>query len=223
MYDIDLAEVSREVVRRTVGGTVSQLTLRSPMGDHGDARESSLAPLEFIFIYFHFEMNFSLTFRVYLSNRLPDRGMSTSSMMGRPHKLADWEIDAAEYMARTGASLTEAATFLGVQIPSKDVDIILRRKSFHKLLWEARHRFFNELAKSPNWNKDTAIGKLMALAQKLEEDQSYDKAAEVIFKAAKMADWVGPESTVSVFGELSQRDLDAIRESVQKEAVPKVN
>jgi len=29
-----------------------------------------------------------------------------------------------------------------------------------------------------------------------------------------MTGWVGPESTVSVFGELSQRDLDAIRQQV---------
>ena len=142
--------------------------------------------------------------------------------MARPEKIVNWEIEAAQYMARTGATLGEAATFLGVQIPSKDLDTILRRKSFNQLLWEARHRYFSELAKSPNWNKDTAIGKLMALAQRLEDEQSYDKAAECIFKAAKMADWVGPESQVSVFGELSQRDLDAIRDSVAKET-PKSN
>jgi hypothetical protein len=142
--------------------------------------------------------------------------------MARPQKNENWEIEAAGYMARTGASLAEAATALGIQIPSKDIDTILRRKAFNQLLWEARHRYFNELAKSPDWNKDTAIGKLMVLAQRLEDEGSHDKAAECIFKAAKMADWVGPDSQVSVFGELSQRDLDAIRESVAKE-VPKSN
>lgn len=137
--------------------------------------------------------------------------------MARPFKVLTWEAEAAEYMARTGSTLAEAANAVGVQVPSKDIDSILRRKTFVQALWEARHRFFAQLAMSPNWKKDTAIGKLMSLAQKLEDEGSHDKAAECIFKAAKMAGWVGPESQVSVFGELSQRDLDAIRESVTKE------
>jgi hypothetical protein len=140
-----------------------------------------------------------------------------SFRMSRPLKIANWEIEAAEYMARTGATLQEAATACGQQIPSKDIDNILRRKSFGALLAEARNRYFIQLATSPTWKKDTAIGMLMADAEKLRLQQSYDKAAECVFKAAKMAGWVGPESQVSVFGELSQRDLDAIRESVTKE------
>lgn len=161
-------------------------------------------------------MNFLPTFRVYLSIDPQGGNVHLDSKMGRPHKLADWEIDAAEYMARTGASLTEAATFLGVQIPSKDVDTILRRKSFHRLLWEAKHRYFNELASSPNFKKDTAIGSLMTLADKLSAEGSFDKAAEVIFKVSKLMGWVGIEGQVNVFGELSQADLDKIREDLTR-------
>lgn len=120
-------------------------------------------------------------------------------------------------MARTGSNLAEAATAVGVQIPSKDIETILRRKSFQELLQESRNRFFIKLATSPTWKKDSAIGMLLADAEKLRAEGSYDKAAECVFKVAKMSGWVGPESQVSVFGELSQRDLDAIRESVTKE------
>jgi len=137
--------------------------------------------------------------------------------MARPEKLEDWLIEAVNVMAQSGCTLREAAMQLGKAVTSEECDVILRRSSFNKLLWEARHRYFNELSSSPNWKKDTAIGKLMNLAQKLEDDGDHDKAAEVLFKAAKMAGWVGPESTVSVFGELSQRDLDAIRETVAKD------
>lgn len=142
---------------------------------------------------------------------------------GPPEKIETWHVAAVEAMARTGCTLEEAATIAQVALTSEDANKLLRRASFNRLLWEARHRYFNELASSPNWRKDTAIGKLMSLAQKLEDAGAHDKAAEVLFKAAKMAGWVGPESTVSVFGELSQRDLDAIRDSVAKDAAKTVN
>lgn len=128
-----------------------------------------------------------------------------------------WEIEVAEYMARTGSTIAEAATAAGVQVASTQLDAVERRKSFQELLREARNRYFIQLATSPTWKKDTAIGILIADGQKLREAGAFDKASECVFKAAKMAAWVGPESTVSVFGELSQRDLDAIRESVTKD------
>lgn len=140
---------------------------------------------------------------------------------GRPESIEDWHVAACEMMVRTGCTLQEAAGRLSIPLNSDGADLLYRRASFNRLLWEARHRYFNDLASSPNWRKDTAIGRLLVLAQKLEEEGSFDKAAEVIFKIGKMAGWVGPESTVSVFGELSQRDLDAIRESVAKDGTSK--
>jgi hypothetical protein len=136
--------------------------------------------------------------------------------MSRPLKIEDWQIEAAEYMARTGSTLQEAATAVGKQIPSSEIDNILRRKSFCQALAEAKNRFFIQLATSPTWKKDTAIGMLMADGEKLREQQSYDKAAECVFKAAKMAGWVGVEGQVNVFGELTQKDLDKIREDLTR-------
>lgn len=139
--------------------------------------------------------------------------------MARPEKITNWEIEAVELMARTGLSLTQAVAEMGLDITSEECDNVLRRKSFNKLLWEHRHRYFNQLANDPNFKKDTIIGKLVSLAQKLEDRGDYDKAAEAILKAAKVAGFVGPESTVSVFGELSQADLDAIRRKVEEGSI----
>jgi hypothetical protein len=121
-------------------------------------------------------------------------------------------------MARTGCSLREAVTELQVEIGNEEAALILRRASFLRLLWEARHRYFAELAKDPNFSQDSVIGKLIVLAQKLEESGAHDKAGEVLFKISKIKGWVGPESQVSVFGELSQRDLDAIRKKLEKDS-----
>jgi hypothetical protein len=149
--------------------------------------------------------------------------MGVFKNMSRPVKLEDWHLEAIQHMVRTGSSLQGAAMELDIVLSIEDARLLLRRASFQRLLWQERHRYFNELATDPNFRKDTAVGKLISLAQKLEEQGEYDKASEVYFKVGKMMGWVGPESTVSVFGELTQRDLDAIRDKVAKDIKPRVN
>lgn len=141
--------------------------------------------------------------------------------MAKEGKVELWYTDATELMARTGMTLQEALTELGIPMTSVECNAIIRRKSFNRVLWEARHRYFNQLANDPNFKKDTIIGKLVSLAQRLEDEGNFDKAAEATLKAAKVAGFVGPESTVSVFGELSQADLDAIRKKVEEGAIGK--
>src|SRR5208283_8016 len=134
--------------------------------------------------------------------------------MGRPEKIEDWLIEAVELMVQNGLSLKQAAMDLNKDVTSAEAELILRRRSFNRLLWEARHRYFANLGNSPNFKKETIIGKLLSLAQKLEDEGDSAKAADSLFKAAKIAGFVGPESTVSVFGELSQSDLNSIRDSI---------
>lgn len=151
-------------------------------------------------------------------------GESWIPKMAAPFKLTDWQIEAIQLMARTGCSLKQAATELAIPVTNEECNLVSRRASFTRLLWSSRHQYFAELASDPNFKKDTLVGKFLALAQKLEEEGQHDKAAEVLFKAAKAMGWIGPESTVSVFGELSQRDLDAIRDKVKSGSIqPKAN
>ena len=135
--------------------------------------------------------------------------------MGRPIKLDDWHLEAIQLMARLGCSLKQAATELEIPVTNEDCLNIMRRASFLRLLWSARHQYFAELASDPNFTIDTVVGKMVALAQKLEEEGQSDKSSEVLFKLAKIKGWMGPESQVSVFGSLSQRDLDGIRAKIK--------
>ncbi len=128
----------------------------------------------------------------------------------------DWHLEAADLMARTGASLSQAVTQLGLIKSMDECNALWRRSTFQRVLWEARHRFFNEIGTNPNFKKETAIGRLLTLAQKLEVEGKFDAAAEVVFKIAKMNGWTGPESTVNVFGDLSQKDIDSIRKKLSK-------
>lgn len=131
-------------------------------------------------------------------------------------KLDDWQLEAANLMAQTGCSLSQAATHLQKIVSIDECNAILRRSTFQRVLWEARHRFFSELGSNPNYKKETAIGRLLMLAEKLEQEGKFDSAAEVVFKIAKMNGWTGPESTVNVFGDLSQKDIDNIRKKLSK-------
>ena|SRR5882757_7530122 len=143
--------------------------------------------------------------------------------MARPDKLEDWMLEAVELMVMQGLSLKQAAMDLDKEVTSQECENILRRKSFNRLLWEARFRYFNKIATDPNFKKESTIGKLILLAEKLELEGDHSKAADAIFKAAKIAGFVGPEQTVSVFGELSAKDLEAIRQTVEKQKGVEIN
>ena len=136
---------------------------------------------------------------------------------------ASWNIEAVELMARTGMSLVQEVAEMGLDITSEECDKLLRSKGFNRLLWEHRHRYFNDLSANPNFKKDTVIGKLISLAQRLEDQGDHDKSAEVLFKIAKMQQWVGIENQVNVFGDLSQSDIDDIRKKLSQPVVGKVN
>jgi len=132
-------------------------------------------------------------------------------------------LEAVELMVMQGLSLKQAAMDLDKEVTSQECENILRRKSFNRLLWEARFRYFNKIATDPNFKKESTIGKLILLAEKLELEGDHSKAADAIFKAAKIAGFVGPEQTVSVFGELSAKDLEAIRQTVEKQKGVEIN
>lgn len=140
--------------------------------------------------------------------------------MGRPVQIPDWLHEAIAQMVRTGCSLKQATIELELDIPNVDIVYQSHRAIFLSLLWEARHRYFAQLARSPEFQKDSVVGKLLVLAQKLEEEGAHEKSADVLFKLAKVQGYVGPESTVSVFGSLSQQDLSSIREKLSKGDIP---
>jgi hypothetical protein len=125
--------------------------------------------------------------------------------------------DAAEIMVRESKSLAQAITDLGISLSSVEVKKVERRPSFQRLLWDARNQWNKEIADIPTRTKQSTIGQLQLIAQKLVEEGSYDKAAEVLFKLSKLENWVGETGTVNVFGGLSQRDIDDLKKRIPKE------
>lgn len=124
-------------------------------------------------------------------------------------------FDAAEIMVRESKSLAQAVTDLGISLSTADVKKIGVRPSFQRLLWDARNKWNREVADIPSRTKQSTIGQLQLIAEKLVQEGNYDKAAEVLFKLAKLEGWVGDASTVNVFGNLSNAELEKLKTKVK--------
>lgn len=118
-------------------------------------------------------------------------------------------------MVRQGLSLRQAASESGIDLTEKDCATLERRKSFNRLLWQARHQYWAEIARDPERSKESLIGQLCVLAQKLDADGSYDKAANVLFQAAKVEGWTTGDTQVNVFGQLTAKEFSELRERIK--------
>lgn len=127
-----------------------------------------------------------------------------------------WFARAAEKMVREEKTLYAVAQELELQMTSRECENVARTKTFQKALWQARTTFHKELANDPDRNKNSLVGNMLLAANKLMEEGKYDKAAEVLFKLARIEGYVGSEANVTVIGTLSQADIDKAKEEVKK-------
>lgn len=135
----------------------------------------------------------------------------------RPSKYEKfWWGKAAAMMIRNGLSLMTAAKEMGVELTRGDVLDIERQKSFERVLWTERYNYWKEIATDPERSKNSSIGQLQLLAQKLMEDGSWSMAADTIFKIAKLENWVGGDTQVNVLGGLSEREFKDLERKLKQ-------
>jgi hypothetical protein len=137
-----------------------------------------------------------------------------------PQKAKDaesWMSEAAVLMVRENRTFKEAISFLGVPLTSADADLFSRRAAFKRLVAKERDRYYQEIGSNPGLTKEKVVGQLQALADKLEAESLHDKAANVLFQLAKIKNWVGETGNINVFGNLSQKDIDEMREKLKQE------
>src|SRR5438105_3745059 len=108
-----------------------------------------------------------------------------------------WMPEAAEIMVRESRSLKEVITQLGIPLTTEECETISRRRSFRELLRQSRNRLHQEIGTDPGRTKDATVGQLQLQADNLEAAGEYEKAAEVLFKIAKVRNWIGETGTVN--------------------------
>lgn len=117
---------------------------------------------------------------------------------------------------RNNSSLKQAALDLNIKLDPDEAVRIGRRKDFIEILRVESNKYHAALANDPTRTKSVAIGKLWALAEKLEKDGEYEKAAATIEKACKAEGWIGGEGNVNIFGNVTARDLQEAKERIIK-------
>jgi hypothetical protein len=136
--------------------------------------------------------------------------------MANVKQAEDWHQKVAEKMVREDKTLYAAAMELNIPITSREAENLTRTKTFQRVLWQERHKLQKEIALDPERNKQSLIGQMAMIAQKLIEQDKFDKAAEVLFKLARIEGHVGPETQVTVLEKFTQSELDAAREKLGK-------
>lgn len=122
---------------------------------------------------------------------------------------------AAEIMVRENKNLRSAlAEVEGAEVTSAEASRVERQKSFQKILWAERHKYYNELAADPGLGKAALIGRSLLAVDKLMAEGSWEKACEAVLKLAKIMGLVGPDQNSNIILNLNQRDLDQLREKL---------
>jgi hypothetical protein len=135
--------------------------------------------------------------------------------MARPPATEEsWQTEAIDLMVRNGVTLRAATQQLNVMISQSDCENIQRRRSFQKALRDARNRYHLEVGADPGLTKASTIGRLSILASRLEGEDSFDKAAEVLFKLAKLAGWLAADASVNVFQGLTAKEYEEVRKKL---------
>ena len=145
--------------------------------------------------------------------------MSTSVKQKAPLLLRLAEADypqIIETMLRDRVNLLQAATLLGFSETPSSAFGHSRRKSFQELHVLMSRSHFAALGSNFDTDKRVLIGMFMDDAKRLRDMGKPKEASEVIEKAGKMLGYVGADSTVNIFQDMSGADLQRAIEKVRE-------
>lgn len=137
---------------------------------------------------------------------------------GRPPKPElPWYEDVAKFMVRENLGFSQAVQALGIKDigGGKVEESIQNQKAFQKVLWRVRNTFYENIGGDISLTKNVVIGSLANCIRKMEEKGDYDKVATAAATLAKIAGWMGNEPTTTVFANLSQADLDMVKQKIR--------
>lgn len=116
-------------------------------------------------------------------------------------------------MVRENVGLRRAAVELSLDLTQEECDKISKRKNFQDILRAERNKYYGEIATTPGHSKNSAVGLMVFLINKLIEDGQYDKALEGVQKLSKLEGWDKSEQ-VNIIAGISSRDLEEARKTL---------
>lgn len=119
-------------------------------------------------------------------------------------------------MVRDGKSLFLVSNELDLGLTKLGCEDLFKDVEFQRVLRGERLKFYRELAADPNRSKQSNIGTLLFLADQLIAKGMFDKAANVVMSVMKAEGQLEDKTSITVFGELTEKDLHVMRETVEK-------
>jgi hypothetical protein len=117
---------------------------------------------------------------------------------------------------REDKSLFQCSNELDLGLTVKELESLQRDKDFAAVLRTERWRFYKEIAADPNRSKTSAIGSLLFLADRLIAKGAEDKGAKILLDVCKLEGWLSDSTEVNIFGDVSQADINKLKERVAK-------
>jgi hypothetical protein len=128
---------------------------------------------------------------------------------------ADWYEKACEAIVRGERTLFQWANETNRGLTSLECQNIARTKEFMAALRVARNRYYKELATDPSRNRNTAVGQLLYLVQKMIDAEQNDKAVAALAQLFKVEGWTSDQANISIFNDLNAKDIDGLRKKLQ--------
>lgn len=135
----------------------------------------------------------------------------------------NWYQKACATMVREGKSLFLVSNEQDLGLTKGQCDDLNRDLEFQRVLRGERLKFYRELAADPNRSKQSNIGTLLFLADQLIAKGLYDKAANVVMSVMKAEGQLEDKTSITVFGELTEKDLAVMRDTVEKKRAALAN
>lgn len=123
----------------------------------------------------------------------------------------DWYEKAAEDIVRNDSTLFAWSNKNRKGFTQVECANIARTKEFQATLRVARNKIYKELATDPSRNKNTALGQLVFLIQKMIDAELFDKAVAAIAQLAKLEGWTSDQTQIGIVNDLSGKEIDALR------------
>lgn len=122
----------------------------------------------------------------------------------------------------------DAATILGVApaageppCDAKWAGDCQRRKSWRDVYARVARQFYEAKASDSNHSKKILVGRMLSASEALRQMGKPKEEVEALAQVAKTEGWVGSETTVNLFSELSGADFARLRASLAAKSAVK--
>ena len=135
----------------------------------------------------------------------------------------DWYEKAAKAIVREGVTLFQWTNKYNKGLRTSECDAIAKTQEFRTALRNARNLYYKELSTDPTRSRNTAIGQLLFVVEKLIEGEQYDKATAALAQLFRAEGWTSDAANVNIFQDMNAKDIEGLRKKLRKDEPAKLD